>query len=332
MTTKIFDAGAAPRPYDFARQLIRQLYADLDGVLFDDDHPADDAYALAAGAAAAARPRGAVLIILARAAIDAHRALLIGTSPAADALAEAAAAAAVAELLPASARQLPALLGHATNLTRYLAIAEQSSEAIHRPLARAIQRFYSALGEEDAVVGGRSLFELRSMVVHLDACACALETGGAAPEPLRVIRPDRFHDYFMQYTSLAQAPGAAQGEQAVATLTQDGRISAVITDKHPLEVAASALRESIVGDETTRDHTLARIRALLDFLDGLRRTPQAAIGDALNDSSVHLSLVIAAATAPLHASAGFAHAQLAQVARYNQRLLRDGEVASRPSR
>ena len=333
MTTKIFGAGAAPQPHDFARQLIRQLYADLDGVLFDDNHPADDAYALAADAAAAARPRGAVLIILARAAIDAHRALLIGTSPAADALAEAAAAAAVAELLPASAPQLPALLGHATNLTRYLAIAEQSSEAIHRPLARAIQRFYSALGEEDAVVGGRSLAELRSMVVHLDACACALETGGAAPEPLRVIRPDRFHDYFMQYTSLAQAPGAAQGEQAVATLTQDGRISAVITaDTHPLEAAASALREIIVGDETTRDHTLARIRALLDFLDGLRQTPQAAIGDALNDSSVHLSLVIAAATAPLHASAGFTLAHLAQVACYNHRLLRDAEAASRPSR
>ena len=101
------------------------------------------------------------------------------------------------------------------------------------------------------------------------------------------------------------------------------RITAVITeDTHPLEAAAAAVRATIHGDDTTRDHALARIRALLDMLDGLRRAPNPLLGDAIQDDTVHLSLVLAAATAPLAASSGFRFPAIAQIARYNQHLLR----------
>lgn len=335
MTDATNAGDASPSPQDFAADLIRQLYADLDGLLLETDlHAAADAFALAIGAAAAAQPRGAVPLILARAALAAHRRMMLGPEPASATPDEAEALQAAGEVLmllrPGLAAQLPALAGHAARLTQYLGIAEQASEAIDAPIARAIERFCAALGDEDAETGRRALFELRSMVVHLDASAAALDAGGAAPEPLRVIRPDRFHDYFMRYTSLAQNPENAAREQPMATLQLDGRISAVITaDTHPLEAAAQALRETIVGDETTREHALARIRALLDVLDGLRRVPQPAIGDALNDEAVHLSLVIAAATTPLHASAGFGLPQLAQVAAYNRTLLRGGGTGRR---
>ena len=324
MTDDTLDgADAASEANDFAAQIIRQLYADLDGVLFDDEESAaDDAFALVTDAARSARVRGAVPLVLTRAALAAHREMM-GTDRLDDTAADEAANRALTELLPAAGAQLPALQAHAARLTQYLGIAEQSNEPIHLPLARAMHRFCAALGEEDAATGSRALFELRSLVVHLDACANAIDLAGAAPEPLRVIRPDRFHDYFMHYTALAQKPENAAAEAPVATLTTDGRISAVITaDTHPLEAAARAVRDMISGDETTRDHVLARIRALLDFMDKLRREPRPLIGDALNDTTVHLSLVIAAATAPLHASAGFSEAAISQVARYNQTLLR----------
>lgn len=324
MTDETLDGADAPsEANDFAAQIIRQLYADLDGVLFDDEeNAADDAYALITQAVRAGRTRGAVPLVLTRAALVAHREMM-GGEALADAAAIEAAGDALVAMLPIASAQLPALQAQAARLTQYLGIAEQSNEPIHLPLARAMHRFCAALGEEDAVTGSRALFELRSLVVHLDACANAIDLAGAAPEPLRVIRPDRFHDYFMHYTALAQKPENAGGEAAVATLTQDGRISAVITeDTHPLEAAARAVRDMISGDETTRDHVLARIRALLDFMDQLRREPRPLIGDALNDTNVHLSLVIAAATAPLHASAGFSEAAISQVARYNQTLLR----------
>ncbi|GAC1629083.1 MAG: hypothetical protein NVS9B10_19770 [Nevskia sp.] len=318
------DSAATSQPYTFASDLIRQLYADLDGLLFEPDlKPADDAFALVEQAAEAARPRGAVLLILLRAALTAHHAISGDADMPDENTAVAEASGALVEMLPNTAAQLPALQAHALRLTQYLGIAEQSNEAIHAPVARAIQRFCAALGDEDSATGSRALFELRSLVVHLDASAAALDAAGATAEPLRVIRPDRFHDYFMRYSSLAQNPESATREQPLAALSLDGRISAVITsDRHPLEAAAQSLRETIVGDDITRDHALSRIRALLDVLDGLRRAPLATIGDALNDTTVHLSLVIAAATTPLHASSGFALPQLAQVARYNQRLLR----------
>jgi|GEM_PF-1876295 len=325
MTDPIFDSEASPpHPHEFSAQLIRQLYDDLDCILFDDHGNAvDESFDLVAHAAESGHARGAVPLILARAALSAHRAMIYGEPAPDEAQADLEAAEALSALIPAARPQLPALRSHAARLTHYVGIAEQSNEAIHVPLSRAIHRFYAALSDEDSASGGRALFELRSMVVHLDACANALDDGSAAPEPLRVIRPDRFHDYFMHYAALAQTPAQDGGEAAVATLTQDGRISAVITqDVHPLESAGRAVREMISGDETTRDHALARIRGLLDFLEKLRRQPQALIGDALNDPTVHLSLVIAAATTPLHASGGFRYTPLAQMARYNQTLLR----------
>lgn len=327
MTEDLSDRrGPAPHPHDFSAQLTRQLYADLDGVLFDGEAAADDAFTLVTEAAQAARPRGAVPLLLARAALAAHRTMIFGTPAADDAPAWLDAGEAVASLMPGVRAQLPALQAHARRLTQYLAIAEQSSVEIHLPLARAIERFYLALDDDDAVTGGRALFELRSIVVHLDACAVTLDQADAAPEPLRVIRPDRFHDYFMHYSELARNPAGRDSSSVAATLSEDGHLRATINaERHPLEAAERAVRDMISGDDITREHALARIRALLDFLDQLRRQPQAAIGDARNDSTVHLSLVVAAATTPLHASSRFGSAALSQVARYNQTLLRSAE-------
>jgi len=88
------------------------------------------------------------------------------------------------------------------------------------------------------------------------------------------------------------------------------------------------VRATIHGDDTTRDHALARIRALLDVLDGLRHAPNPLLGDAIQDDTVHLSLVLAAATAPLSASSGFRFPAIAQIARYNQHLLRGAAAVS----
>jgi len=316
-------AGEPPHPHDFAEQLIRQLYEDLDGYLFEGADAVDEAWPLVIDAVAAGRIRGAVPLVFARAALAAHHRLVHDEPPPDAMLALDAAGAAVASFLPEARMQLAALKNHAERLTRQMAIAEQSPDAIHVPLSQAIQRFYVALGEENALAGHRALIEMRSILLHLDACATMLDQAESAPEPIRVIRPDRFHDYFMHYASLARTPDSARGEKPVATLSEGGRITAVITeDTHPLEAAAAAVRAVIQGDDTTRDHALARIRALLDVLDGLRRSPNPLLGDAISDDTVHLSLVLAAATAPLQASSGFRFPAIAQIARHNQHLLR----------
>lgn len=316
--------GEPPNAHDFSEQLITQLYEDLDGFLFDGLVAVDHAWPLVVDAVRHGRTRGAVLVVFARATLAAHHRLVFDEVPHDEAFALDEACEVVASFVPEAVAQKAALKSHAERLMRQMAIAEQSPDAIHVPLSNAISRFYAALADENAAVGSRALIEMRSIVLHLDACAAALDRAESAPEPVRVIRPDRFHDYFMQYTSLAQKPETSAGsEQAVATLTQDGKITAVITeDTHPLEAAARAVRATIAGDELTRDHTLVRIRALLDVLDALRHAPNPLIGDALNDTTVHLSLVLAAATAPLHASGGFAFPAIAQIARYNQQLLR----------
>lgn len=316
-------AEAPPHPHDFSEQLIRQLYEDLDGFMFDGSDAVDEAWPLVIDAVRSARIRGAVPLVFARATLAAHHRLVFDEPPPDEELALDAAAEAIASFLPEARAQLPALKNHAERLTRQMAIAEQSPDAIHVPLSQAIQRFYVALGEENAPAGSRALIEMRSIILHLDACAVMLDHAESAPEPIRVIRPDRFHDYFMHYASLARTPETARGEKPVATLTEGGRITAVITeDTHPLEAAAAAVRATIPGDDTTRDHAMARIRALLDVLDGLRRAPNPLLGDAIQDDTVHLSLVLAAATAPLAASGGFRFPAIAQVARYNQHLLR----------
>lgn len=322
-------AGEPPHPHDFSEQLIRQLYEDLDGFLFDGSEAVDEAWPLVIDAVRSARIRGAVPLVFARATLAAHHRLVFDEPPPDEALALDAAGDAIASFLPEARAQLPALKNQAERLTRQMAIAEQSPDAIHVPLSQAIQRFYVALGEENAPAGSRALIEMRSIILHLDACAVLLDQGESAPEPIRVIRPDRFHDYFMHYVSLARTPETARGEKPVATLTEGGRITAVITeDTHPLEAAAVAVRATIHGDDTTRDHALARIRALLDVLDGLRRAPNPLLGDAIQDDTVHLSLVLAAATAPLAASGGFRFPAIAQIARYNQRLLRGAAAVS----
>lgn len=322
-------AGEPPHPHDFAEQLIRQLYEDLDGYLFDGAEAVDEAWLLVIDAVAGARIRGAVPLVFARAALAAHHRLIHDEAPPDAATALDAAGAAVASFLPEARAQLPALKTHAERLTRHMAIAEQSPDSIDVPLSQAIQRFYVALGEENGAAGHRALIEMRSIVLHLDACAVMLDQAESAPEPIRVIRPDRFHDYFMQYASLARTPETARGEKPVATLSEGGRITAVITeDTHPLEAAAAAVRQAMQGDDTTRDHALARIRALLDVLDGLRRSPNPLLGDAIGDDTVHLSLVLAAATAPLQASSGFRFAAIAQIARHNQQLLRGAAAVS----
>ncbi len=325
-------AGEPPHPHDFSEQLIRQLYEDLDGFLFDGSDAVDNAWPLVIDAVQAARIRGAVLLVFARATLAAHHRLVYDEAPPDEALALDAAAEAIASFLPEARPQLPALKNHAERLTRQMAIAEQSPDAIHVPLSQAIQRFYVALGEENASAGSRALIEMRSIILHLDACAVMLDQTESAPEPIRVIRPDRFHDYFMHYASLARTPENARGEKPVATLTEGGRITAVITeDTHPLEAAAATVRATIHGDDTTRDHALARIRALLDVLDGLRRSPNPLLGDAIQDDTVHLSLVLAAATAPLAASSGFRFPAIAQIARYNQHLLRGAAAVTGPA-
>lgn len=311
-----------PSALEFADQLIRQLLGDLDGILFDGEAAVDETFPLLAREAARGGARGAGLLILAQAAANAYRSLV---DDAPDATEDGDAI--LAAWVPEARAQRAALGAHASSLERVLALAEQREAPMVAGLSHSIERFYRALEVEDEPLAQRILLELRSMVVHVDANAVAIEAG--LQHPRRVLRPDRFHDWFMQYASLAQSPEAQSGERAVATLTEDGRISAVITeDTHPLEAAARTVRDLIPGDELTRDHALARIRALLDFIDRLRRRPLRPLGDVVNDQTVYLSLVIAAATAPLEASGDFSFTGLGQIARYNQTLLRGTRAAS----
>jgi hypothetical protein len=322
-----------PHPHDFAEQLIRQVLADLDGVLLEREAPAADCYGLLAAEAAAARPRGGVLVLLSRAALMAHRALVFGWHAESGGEFEPVHDADVGEVLQqlgaAGAAQLPALHSAGEAIAHYVAAAEPAATTPHHTLALAIYRLYEGLRNDDETLGGRGLVELRALVVHLDATAQMLGQGNVAAEPLRAIRPDRFHDYFQRFTSLAQSQDAAGEEQAVATLSRDGRIEALITagKVHPVVRAAKEVHDAVSGDETTKNHVLARIRALLVFLAALRRQPRPVPGDVA-DQSVSISLIIAAATAPLRVGADFDFSALSQVARYNQNLLRGAHTAA----
>jgi len=321
------DSGSdVSQAQDFAEQLIRQVLADLDGVLLDGEIPAPQAFALLTAAAAAGRTRGGALTLLARAALSAHGALASagdGDPGEFAAVHDAEVGDVLRQLGAATAPGLPALLRAASAVEHYVAAAEPGAPPPQQTLALAIHRLYQGLRDDDEGMGGRGLVELRALVVHLDATACMLDQGDITAAPLRVIRPDRFHDYFLRFTSLAQTQGAAGEERAVAALSRDGRIEALITEDapHPVVAAAQQVHQAVAGDSTTKDHALARIRALLVFLAALRRQPRVAIGDAAADPTVHLSLVIAAATAPLRLGGEFGFAALAQVARYNLSLL-----------
>lgn len=325
-------ADDAPQPHDFAEQLIRQVLSDLDGVLLDGETPADEAFATLAAAACAGHTRGGALLLLLRAALSAHRALLYGRddNEAFATVPDAEVTEALAQLLPAAAAQAPQLLKAASALEHYVDAAEPGVPAPQQTLTLAIYRLYEGLRNDDESLGGRGLVELRSLTVHLDATAAMLDQGSVSAEPLRVIRPDRFHDYFLRFTTLAQTQDGADAERAVAALSRDGRIEALITEDatHPIIRAALDVHQLIPGDARAKDHVLARIRGLLVFLAALRRQPRAQIGDAVADPNVHLSLVIAAATAPLRLGAEFDFAALAQIARYNQMLLRGARSAA----
>ncbi|MDR3418301.1 MAG: hypothetical protein P4L83_19170 [Nevskia sp.] len=313
-------ADDMPQVHDFAAQLMRQLLSDLDGILLDGEHAVLHALPFLTAAAAQGRPRGAVLLLLARAAAEAYPALL----PEEDAAPSGVVAGEVlAQLAGVAPAQLPALSQAAHSIERVVAIAEPESPQPQQTLVSAILRLYQGLRDEDETLAGHGLVELRSRLVHLDATAQLIEGGRGDAPPLRTIRPDRFHDYFMRFTSLAQSQDSAGAEQAVAALGRDGRITALITTDapHPVLAAAQQVHQAVAGDEVTKDHVLARIRALLEFLAALRRTPQPLLGDPALEPGVQLSLTVAAATAPLQQDTGFEPGVLGQIARYNQRLL-----------
>lgn len=326
------DSSDIPSARDFAEQLIRQVLSDLDGVLLDEETPVDEVFPVLTSAAAAGRTRGGALALLVRAALSAHRALVFGHADSGEfeAAPDDEVAEVLAQLGAATPAQLPALLKAANALEHYVAAAEPGVPAPRQTLALAIYRLYEGLRNDDEALGGRGLVELRSLTVHLDATAGMLDHGSVSAEPLRVIRPDRFHDYFLRFTTLAQTQDNAGAERAVAALSRDGRIEALITEDatHPIISAALQVHQVISGDAKTKDHVLARIRGLLVFLATLRRQPRPQVGDAVADPNVHLSLVIAAATAPLRLGAEFEFPALAQIARYNQMLLRGAQGAT----
>ncbi len=323
--------GDIPQPADFAEQLIRQVLADLDGILLDGEQPAEEAFPVLAAAAAAGRTRGGALVLLAHAALSAHRALVYGRGEEFEAVPQDEIGALLARLCAVPPAQLAALYKAASAVEHYLAAAEPGASRPQQTLALAIHRLYEGLSNDDATMGGRGLVELRSLVVYLDATAQMLDQGSVSAEPLRVMRPDRFHDYFLRFTSLAQTQNADGAERAVAALSRDGRIEALVTEDapHPVIAAAQQVHEAVAGDARTKDHVLARIRALLVFLAALRQQPRPQLGDPLVQPEVQLALVIAAATAPLRLGAEFEFIALAQIARYNLTLLRGAQGEAR---
>lgn len=320
--------GDIPHAIDFAEQLIRQVLADLDGILLDGEQPAAQALPLLAAAAATGRTRGGALVLLAHAALSAHHALIYGRGEAFPEVRQDEVGAVLTRVCAVPQAQLPMLYKAATAVEHYLAAAEPGAQQPQQTLALAIHRLYEGLHSNDEGLGGRGLVELRALVAYLDATAQMLDLGSVSAEPLRVIRPDRFHDYFLRFTTLAQAQDPGEAERAVAALSRDGRIEALITADapHPVLAAAQQVHEAVAGDDKTKDHVLARIRALLLFLARLRREPRPQLGDPLAQPEVQLSLVIAAATAPLRLGEEFEFAALAQIARYNQNLLRGGQA------
>ena len=324
--------AAAPQPHEFAGQLIEQLLADLNGLLFEERRPVIDAGALLRGAAEAGGARGALWLLLVHAALNAHRQLVYGDDePRVEATADEIEAA-LLKLLPQARMQLPALRAHAQRLRHYVALAERAREPSEAAIERAIVRLYEGLGSGDEALGGRGLIELRSLAIYLDASASAIDLQTATSEPVQVIRPDRFHDCFLRFNELAQRPATAAGERAVAALSREGRISAVVTrDEHPLEVAERELRIHIGDDLALQDHSLLRIKALLAFIERLRRDPagNTLLDNPLDDSIAHSSLVVAAATAPLAIGSEFHFAAIAQLARFNLTLLKQQTRAAR---
>jgi hypothetical protein len=309
-------------PGEFAEQLIRQLYADLDEVLLADDAEptGDDAFTIAAAAAAAGQPRGATLVVLLQAARAAHAQLTgIGSTapPAPDApeigqdFRHLLAQSTVEPLIPLARR-----------LIRYAGETEPAAPPLPLALAEAIRQLYEGMSREDFNLGSTGLIALRTLLVHIDAIAGQLDPAETEDRPIRVLPPDRFHDYFLKLTERVQQAGPEAGDRPVAALTRDGRLTAVVTtNDHPLEAAAQAVRDSVPGDALTREHALLRMQGLLRLLDHLRGDPDHPFAAALSDELWYLSLVTAAATAPMASPGRFSWAAIGQVARHNRNLL-----------
>lgn len=308
---------------EFADQLIRQLLADLRGTLSHPDAtPADDAFELIAEAASRGEPRGATLVVLLQASVNAHGRLVQGDGSV-DAIAAAGdVGTELAQLVPQAPSKLDALARHATRLVRYAGETEPAAPALPRAIAESIHQLYQGLASGDHQLSSIGLMALKTLVVHVDAMASQLDPSDTGDRPVRVFAPDRFHDYFMKLTELVQKAGPAGNDRAVAALTRDGKLTAVITESdHPLETSAQAIRDLVPGDAATKEHALFRMQGLLRCIDELRADPHHPWADALRDEPKYLSLVTAAATAPMSVPGRFGWAPLAQVARHNLSLL-----------
>lgn len=322
-------ADSAPTtPVDFARQLLTQLYGDLDRVLSVDGGtaPIADAYGLVGAAVAQGSQRGASFHVLLQAAMAVHRALVHG-DPDLELPDPQTLAAALTELVPDAAPHVAALSRHATRLIRYTAEAEPNGRALPVALALAIHQLYDGLLRGDRTVGTRGLVSLRTLLAHCDAVAAQLDPA-AEDRPVRVLPPDRFHDYFMQLTEQVQQAGDGR-DRPVAALTKDGRLTAVIAEEdHPLQAAAAVIRERIPGDPTSKEHALLRMQGLLRVLDDARADAAHPLVAALHDQGWYLAVVTAAATTPMQTPGRFGLPALCQISRYNHNLLQERQPES----
>lgn len=308
---------------EFAEQLIRQLFADLGGILSRaGGEPAADAFDLVANAAIAGEPRGASLVVLLQATASAYAQLAQDETgedsiPAPGTIGEELHA-----LLPAAVGKLDLLARHAARLSRYVGETEPAAPALPKALAQAICQLYQGLAGGDHRLGSTGLIALRTLLVHVDAIASQLDPATTEDRPVRVFAPDRFHDYFMKLTELVQNARPGESDRPVAALTRDGRLTAVITEAdHPLEASAQAIRDLVPGDAATKEHVLFRMQGLLRLIDEIRADAAHPWADALRDQAKYLGLVTAAATAPMAAPGRFQWPPLAQVARHNLALL-----------
>ncbi len=323
-------ADSVPTPYEFSSQLIQQVFYDLNGLLLSNNVPVADAFEFVTAAAIAGAPRGSVLVVLAQGALTAYEALLSeddAPAPLDAALLDEI----LSRLVPGAAAQLPALARHAQRLIRYFAEAEPAGEALPLALAQVIQRLYRGMMTEDQVLGGRALIALRTLIAHVDAVASVLDPAGGIDRPVRAFAPDRFHDHFLFLTEQVQKHAAPSTDRPVAALTLSGRITAIVAAvDHPLEAAAAAVRERVGGDPATQEHALLRMQGLLHFVDALRHDGNLPFAEALRDETAFLSLVTAAATAPMRTPGQFGEQQLVQIARFNRILLKPGPPTSGP--
>jgi len=232
-------------------------------------------------------------------------------------------AAVVLALCPDCADQLSAVARHGQRLSRYAAEAEPAaSRALPAAIAIAIVQLYQGMLNADSGLGTRGLVSLRTLLAHCDAMATQLDPAEGNDRPIRVFPPDRFHDHFLFLTEKVQQTPAESKDRPVAALTRDGRLTALITSEgHPLEEAAQAVRDRVPGDPTTKEHALLRMQGLLRMLEDARHDPTHPFAAALDDDRQHLALVTAAATCPMIAPGRFGLPQLAQIFRYNRRLL-----------